>query len=181
VELRSDNLQDVRHLLNEIERQLKITRGPATRALSAAQIWDGAQENIRAQAKALSLSKNTRVYIEVDSALYAAGPKSYLGELLVALGANNIVPAHLTAFPKLAAEFVLSEQPDVLMQLHSESSLAKRPGWQSLRAVKKGRVCQWDAESLNILVRPGPRIAEASALMAACLQKTKLQNITRVP
>jgi iron complex transport system substrate-binding protein len=168
LELRSDTLHDVQHALFEIERHLKTKSEP-----SAAKLWESAQERIQTEAKLLSLDKQTRVYIEVDSALYAAGPKSYLGELLTALGGQNIVPNTLGAFPKLAPEFVLAEQPDVMMQLHSEASVAKRPGWHAMRAVQQGRVCQWGEESLKILVRPGPRIAEASALMAACLQKTK--------
>jgi iron complex transport system substrate-binding protein len=168
LELKSDNLADVRHALFEIEAHLKRTESP-----QAKQLWEQAQATIQAQAKVLGLSKKTRVYIEVDSALYAAGPKSYLGELLSALGAHNIVSAELGAFPKLAPEFVLSQQPDVIMQMHSGTALGRRPGWQTLNAIKEGRTCSWTTEQLNILVRPGPRIAQASALMAGCLQKTK--------
>ncbi len=166
VELRSDNLQDIRHALLDIERQLKLAR-PAR----ASSLWEATQLAIQAQAKALALSSKTKVYIEVDSALYGAGPHSYLGELLTALGAQNIIAGDLGAFPKLAPEFVLAQQPDVIMQMHRGPSLAQRPGWNTLHAIKQGRLCQWTPEHLNILVRPGPRVAEASALMAACLQK----------
>jgi iron complex transport system substrate-binding protein len=167
LELRSDNLQDIQQALSAIETRLKLPQAPR-----AALLWDEAQSAIQAQAKALRLNRNARVYIEVDSALYAGGPKSYLGELLNALGAQNIVPHDLNAFPKLAPEFILAQQPDLVMQLHVGPSPASRPGWQLLKALKAGRLCQWSSEELNILVRPGPRVAQASALMAACLSKT---------
>jgi iron complex transport system substrate-binding protein len=168
LELRSDNLQDIRHALLEIERQLKLTK-PAR----AAKLWEETQLALQAQAKVLALNGKTKVYIEVDSALYAAGPSSYLGELLTMLGAQNIVASTLGAFPKLAPEFVLSQQPELIMQMHSGPSLTQRPGWHTLTAIKQGRLCQWPTEQLNILVRPGPRVAEASSLMAACLHKNK--------
>ena len=171
LELRSDNLQDLRHALMEVEGQLKIAQSP--RAL---RLWEEAQHAIQAQAKTLKLGTKPKVYIEVDSALYAAGPKSYLGELLTALGALNIVPSEFAAYPKLAPEFVLKQQPDVIMQMHSGPSFAQRPGGSALHAIQKKRLCQWSAEKLNILVRPGPRVGEASALMAACLRKFERAN-----
>jgi iron complex transport system substrate-binding protein len=171
LELRSDNLQDIRHALQEIERRLKLPQSGR-----AAKLWEETQGALQAQAKTLALNGKTRVYIEVDSALYAAGPSSYLGELLTMLGAQNIVASPLGAFPKLAPEFVLSQQPELIMQMHSGPSLAQRPGWHSLTAIKQGRLCQWSKEQLNILVRPGPRVAEASALMAACLQKNERER-----
>lgn len=168
LELRSDNLQDIRQALLEIERKLG-----ADQPARASKLWEEAQSALHAQAKTLALSRTTKVYIEVDSALYAAGPASYLGELLTALGAQNIVTNALGPFPKIAPEFVLAQQPEVIMQMHSGTSLAQRPGWRSLNAIQQGRLCQWSAEHLNILVRPGPRVAQASALMAACLLKNK--------
>jgi iron complex transport system substrate-binding protein len=45
-----------------------------------------------------------------------------------------------------------------------------RPGWQSIRAVREQRVCIFPTEEANVLVRPGPRMAEAARLMAKCLE-----------
>lgn len=168
LELRSDSQQDIRDALFAIEERLKLQRPPR-----AAALWQEARLAIQSHAKRLALAKHTRVYIEVDSALYAAGPKSYLGELLAELGAQNIVPADLGTFPKLAPEFVLAQQPDVIMQMHNGPDLATRPGWQALHALRQGQFCKWGKADLNILVRPGPRLAEASRLMAACLERSK--------
>jgi iron complex transport system substrate-binding protein len=165
VELKSDNLHDVHQSLQRIEHLLE----PRTRGKAEA-LWTQATRDINAHTLALALKPNLKVYIEVDSALYAAGASSYLGEMLSLLGGQNIVPAGMPAFPKLSPEFVLGQQPDLIMQMHSSTGLEQRPGWRHLRAVQLHRVCTWPREQLNILLRPGPRIAEAAGLMASCLQ-----------
>jgi iron complex transport system substrate-binding protein len=38
-----------------------------------------------------------------------------------------------------------------------------------MRAVREGRLCRFDAAQSDVLIRPGPRMAEAARLMAACL------------
>lgn len=53
----------------------------------------------------------------------------------------------------------------------SAQGLLARPGWASLRALRLGRLCQFSAEESDVLIRPGPRMAEAARLMAACLQR----------
>ena len=55
------------------------------------------------------------MYFEVDSAPYAAGSSSFLGELLTQLGLGNIVPPALGPFPKLNPEFIVKAQPDLVM------------------------------------------------------------------
>jgi iron complex transport system substrate-binding protein len=170
VELPSDTLKDIHHALKTIGALVQADTGAGP---SVDQIWNSAQQRLKHQARTLALKKPTRVYIEVDSALYAAGPNSYLGELLQGLGAENISPERLGAFPKLAPEFVLQQQPDIMMQMHAGVSPAYRPGWGQLKAIKAGKICQWDAEQNNVLLRPGPRLIEAIDLIAACLEKNK--------
>ena len=35
--------------------------------------------------------------------------------------------------------------------------------------MREGRVCRFDAEQTDVVVRPGPRMDEAARLMAQCL------------
>ena len=51
----------------------------------------------------------------------------------------------------------------------SVDGMAQRPGWQSIRALREKRVCVFTSEQANVLVRPGPRMAEGARLMAQCL------------
>lgn len=120
-------------------------------------------------------SRGMTVYFEIDTAPYAAGPSSFIGELLARLGAANIVPASLGAYPRINPEFVVRSDPQVIVvaQRHA-GSLAQRPGWSSVRALQagRGRVCGFDASRFEVLVRPGPRAPEAAQLLAGCLADT---------
>jgi iron complex transport system substrate-binding protein len=39
-----------------------------------------------------------------------------------------------------------------------------------MRALREKRLCVFSLEDSDVLVRPGPRMAEAARIMAACLQ-----------
>ena len=174
LEMRSDSMQDIQLMLQKLEASLGDGALPSGVPMPHARaLWDKAQRDIAAIAQALPAQAGRRVYIEVDPALYAAGPDSWLGQLLAQLGARNIVPPGLGAFPKMAPEFVLTQQPEVIMQMHEGPGPDARPGWQALMAKKHPVLCKWTAAQTNILVRPGPRLAEAAALMASCLGRAK--------
>lgn len=116
--------------------------------------------------------RGTSVYFEVSAAPYAAGESSFIGELLTRLGLVNVVPASLGPFPLLNLEFVVRADPQLIMLAdRSGTALRLRPGWERIRAVREGRVCQFTPEEGDVLVRPGPRMAEAAGLMLRCLQR----------
>ena len=128
--------------------------------------------DIGARASAHRRGAGPTAYIEVDGAPYAAGPASYIGEMLVRLGARNIVAAELGPFPKLNPEYVVRHDPDVIFLLHSEPMhLADRPGWDQMRAVKENRMCSFPPPVLFTIVRPGPRVAEGMHAMEECLER----------
>ena len=115
-------------------------------------------------------AKQARVYFEVNSGPYAAGPKSFIGETMAQLGVANVVPAELGPFPRLSPEFLLRAQPDVIL-IGARSIQAARgyPGWQSLAAVRGQHLCVFNEQEANVIIRPGPRMAEAAHLIAQCL------------
>jgi iron complex transport system substrate-binding protein len=49
------------------------------------------------------------------------------------------------------------------------ADMATRPGWQNLRAMQGKRICNFKKEDADMLVRAGPRMAEAARLMAQCM------------
>lgn len=112
-----------------------------------------------------------RVYFEVNDAPYAASEASFIGETLVRLGLQNIVPAAMGPFPKINPEFVVRADPDlILIGDASFAGLSQRPGWRELRALKGGRVCVFTPQESDVIVRPGPRMAQAAQLIARCVQ-----------
>jgi len=136
-------------------------------------VWRRIDAAVEAAAQSLPLERRgTRVYIEVNTGPYAAGQSSFIGETLTRLHARNIVPAELGPFPKLNPEYVVRANPALIMVgARSAAGLEQRPGWAGIEAVKTGRVCRFTAEQSDVLVRPGPRMAEAARLMAGCLAR----------
>ena len=110
------------------------------------------------------------MYVEVDPGPYAASESSFIGQTLTRLGVRNVVPAKLGAFPLLSPEFVVRANPDVIMiGQRSLAQAAAYPGWSSIKAVRDKRICAFSPNEADLLVRPGPRMAEAARLMAKCL------------
>ena len=137
-----------------------------------ARIWRAIDAGVSAAAQSLPASvRGTKVYFEVNPGPYAAGESSFIGETLTRLGVRNIVPAKLGPFPKLNPEYIVRANPDLIMiGQRSADGLMARPGWQGIRALREQRVCIFPTEEANVLVRPGPRMAEAARLMARCLE-----------
>ena len=114
--------------------------------------------------------RGERVYFEVAAAPYAAGAASFIGETLARLGLANVVPREFGPFPRLNPEFVVRSAPDIVIASNRAlASMATRPGWQGLDALKRGRTCGIDVEHYDLVVRPGPRLGEAALVLADCL------------
>lgn len=139
--------------------------------VGATRLWRDIDAAMRGAAQSLPAhAKTMRVYFEVNSAPYAASEASFIGETLARLGVKNITPAHLGVFPKLNPEFIVRANPDIILVGEGDAAeLRQRPGWAGLRAIREQRVCTFSAAQSDILVRPGPRVAEGAALMARCL------------
>jgi iron complex transport system substrate-binding protein len=156
-------LADLRQVISRLDQALATGQGAALQA-RIDQALAGAARLVPPAAR------GRRVYFEVNSAPYAAGESSFIGELLSRLGAVNVVPAALGPFPKLNPEFVVRADPQVIMTSSgSAARLDERPGWRGIAAVREGRVCAFNSAQGDILVRPGPRLGEGLRLMAECL------------
>lgn len=137
----------------------------------AARIWRGIDAGVSAVAQAMPRrAAPLRVYYEVSIGGFAAGPQSFIGELMARLGARNIVTPELGPFPRINPEYVVRANPDIIMiGQRNVQGMAQRPGWAGMRALREDRVCVFTADESDVLVRPGPRMAEAARLMAKCL------------
>ncbi|MDE2616340.1 MAG: ABC transporter substrate-binding protein [Burkholderiales bacterium] len=145
-----------------------------------ARIWRAIDAGVSAAAQALPASvRGVKVYFEVNPGPYAASESSFIGETLTRLGVQNIVPAGLGPFPKLNPEYIVRANPDLIMiGQRSAEGLMSRPGWQGIRALREQRVCIFPTEEANVLVRPGPRMAEAARLMARCLESKAPKTVS---
>jgi iron complex transport system substrate-binding protein len=142
-------------------------------------VWTNIQNALDTTAQTIPLeAKGKRVYFEVSSVPYGASESSFIGETLQRLGVQNILSGSLGPFPKINPEFVVRAQPDIIMVGDSNfADMVSRPGWKNMQAMRMERVCQFKKEDANILVRPGPRLAEAAQLMAQCLIDKSAPNL----
>ncbi len=154
----------------DVQRVLQVI-GTLLDVPDAPRVWRDINAGVAAAAQSLPPEvRSTRVYFEVNSAPFAAGESSFIGETLTRLGVKNIVPASLGPFPKLNPEFVVRANPDLIMVGDRNFiGMNQRPGWAGIRALREHRVCLFPAEQSDVLVRPGPRMAEAARIMARCL------------
>jgi len=161
--LEPKNHADVRRILEKMAQVLEVP--------DAQRVWRVIDAAVSAAAQSLPASaKKTRVYFEVNGAPYAAGESSFIGETLTRLGVRNIVPVSLGPFPKINPEFVVRANPDVIMVGdRNYSGLQGRPGWAGIRAIQEHRVCVFTPAQSDVLVRPGPRMAQGARIMAQCL------------
>ena len=139
----------------------------------AEQVWRNVDAGVSAAAASLpEHARGIRVYFEVNRAPYAAGESSFIGQTLKRLGVGNVVPAELGPFPKLNPEFVVRANPDLIMVgQRNVQGMTERPGWQRLRAVREQRICIFNSDDEDAIVRPGPRMAEGARLLAQCILK----------
>ncbi len=156
---------DVQRVLGKLGQVLEVA--------DAQRIWRNIDAGVQAAAQSLSpRARAQRVYFEASRGPYAAGPKSFIGEVLARLGAGNIITPDLGPFPKINPEYVVRADPDVIMiSERNAQGLTQRPGWGAMRAVREQRLCVFSAAQADVLVRPGPRMAEAARLMAQCLEE----------
>ena len=150
-------------------RKLDLVLGTS----ESARVWNQIQKEIsRANRQLSHADKNIHVYFEVNPAPFAAGSTSFIGEILTQLNLVNIIPRALGPFPKINPEFVVQAKPDIILLTESTAAdIQKRPGWSSIPAVSKNRVCVFTGDQNDVLVRPGPRMGEAALIISACIQQ----------
>ena len=136
-------------------------------------LWRKVEEDFAQAAKLLPASAQAAtVYFEVDRTPYAAGEASFIGQTLAKLGLKNIVGKQLGAFPKINPEFVVQQQPDVIVLSERHAAeLPKRPGWKQLKALQSKAVCELTASEGDVVVRSGPRLAEGARVLAQCIAR----------
>jgi iron complex transport system substrate-binding protein len=96
-----------------------------------------------------SFSPKLTYYYELDQTYYTVTSATFVGSLMASLGLKNIAdaaPDAASGYPQLSAEFIVKANPKVIILAdtaccgQSATTVAKRPGWSSIAAVKTGGV-----------------------------------------
>ena len=111
----------------------------------------------------------TRAFIEIGwSPLFTAGPGTLLNDLVVKAGGENVVTEK--GYVGYSVEQLVKDQPDVylgtLSSIGTTATLAKRPGYSAISAIKAGRVFSLTDDLVS---RPGPRVVEGVLEIAKAL------------
>lgn len=154
-------LGDAERVLRTVGRAIGVDAAPAWQRIQAAIAAAGATVPLE--------SRGLRVYVEVGGG-YAASASSHVGELLARLGAATVVPGELGTVPRLNPEFVVRADPQLLVVPGSAlAEVRQRPGWSRIAALRGNRVCVLSPEEGDVVMRPGPRLADAAGVLARCL------------
>lgn len=129
-----------------------------------------AREVEAVRARVAGAAKPRALMLVGQDPLIAVGPESFLGEMLVAAGAQNVASPG-EAWPRLNLEVVIATDPEVIIDcsMGTEAGTATLGYWTrftSLAAVRSGRVHPF--RSFEAL-RPGPRLAMALEELARLL------------
>ncbi|MCW2885704.1 MAG: periplasmic binding protein [Streptosporangiaceae bacterium] len=133
---------------------------------------------VRATRKAAPATGGLTYYHELTNDLFTVTSKTFVGQVYALFGLRNVADAADktgTGYPKLSQEALITSDPaliflaDTVCCGQSPQTVAGRPGWKDLSAVKHGRVV-----SLNddIASRWGPRLVDLVKAIGAAVQKT---------
>ena len=137
----------------------------------AAELVQRIERELDAAARRLPAHLRGRsVYVEVGVGPTAASAASFIGETVARLGLVNIVPGDMGLFPRVNSEMVVRRAPDLVIGPETTLfNVADRPGWAGMQALRQNQVCQLDADRMDLLSRPGPRLGEAAHMLVDCL------------
>jgi iron complex transport system substrate-binding protein len=117
------------------------------------------------------------VYHELTPDFYSASSASFVGKLYRALGLENIADeadGAGTGFPQLSAEYIVASSPDLIVLADSvccgqrPSTVAARPGWDRISAVRTGSIVRVHD---SIASRWGPRLVNFFRAMSRALAR----------
>ena len=122
--------------------------------------------------------RHLKVYHELDPTYYSATSATFIGRIYRLFGFRNIADAadstH-SGYPQLSAEYIVASNPDIVVLAdsiccsQSAASVAARPGWSGLSAIRGHRVVAIDD---SVASRWGPRLVDFAQAVAAVAKKS---------
>jgi iron complex transport system substrate-binding protein len=125
--------------------------------------------------KIAPISSRPNIFYELDGTdpakPYTAGKGTFITQLLERAGGHNIA-ADLEGYPQMSLEQVVAADPAFIILGDARygvslESIAQRPGWENLSAVKNGQVVPFNDDLVS---RPGPRLVDALEELAKLLR-----------
>jgi iron complex transport system substrate-binding protein len=117
-------------------------------------------------AGAPDFSEPPTYYHELDQSYFTATSETFIGQVYSLLGLRNIADrakGAASGYPQLSAEYILEADPDLIFLADTKccdqnaGTVAARPGWDRITAVRTGAVVELDDD---VASRWGPRVVE---------------------
>jgi iron complex transport system substrate-binding protein len=117
------------------------------------------------------------VYHELTPDFFSATSKTFVGRVYALFGLENVADAADASgfgYPQLSAEYIVSSSPDVIVLAdgvccgQKSSTVASRPGWDRISAVRSGSIALVDD---SIASRWGPRLVNFVRAVSAALAR----------
>ena len=122
--------------------------------------------------------RHLRVYHELDPTYYTATSNTFIGSIYKLFGFKDIADAADTSssggYPQLSGEYIAQQNPQLIVLADTKccqqtlATVAARPGWNTIAAVKHGRVVGIDDD---VASRWGPRIVQFARAVARMARK----------
>jgi iron complex transport system substrate-binding protein len=120
---------------------------------------------------------STTYYHELDETYFTVTSDTFIGELYSLAGLKNIADKADkagTGYPQLSAEYILEADPDLIFLADTECcgqsarTVARRPGWEGIEAVRTNGVIELEDD---VASRWGPRVVDFLEKIVAAVEK----------
>ena len=169
------NPETLEEMFANLETVAKLTGHEA----EAAVLVDSLKARLAAlDAKIATVSNRPTVYYELDATdptkpytAGRAGPTNFVDALITRAGGTNIGSQMQSEWPQISLEQLVVDDPQVILlgdAAYGETpeTVAARPGWDVLSAVRDGHVYPLDYHLVSL---PGPRLVDGLETLAKLL------------
>jgi iron complex transport system substrate-binding protein len=130
-----------------------------------------------ARAVASVRKRPLKIYHELTPDYYSATSRTFIGRIYTLFGLRNIADAaegSASGYPQLSGEYIVAANPALIVLADSKccgqnaATVAARPGWDSIAAVRSRAIVAVDD---SVASRWGPRIIQFVRAVAAGLRR----------
>lgn len=162
--------------LEEMYSNLDLVAQMTGHKQEAAALIDSLKARVAAvDEKIAPISARPTVFYELDATdpakPFTAGKGTFITQLIDRAGGQNIA-SDIEGYPQLSLEQVVAADPAFIVLGDARygvtpESIAQRPGWENLSAVKSGQIFPFNDDLVS---RPGPRLVDALEELAKLLR-----------
>lgn len=163
------NPKDIKGVMRAIDKIGKATGSEKEAGNLTAKIQQQIN-NVVEKTKGILPGDKPRVYYEIwNEPLMAAGPGTFIDDLIELSGGTNVAGDSAKEYPEYSMEVLIKKDPQIMIHSYGHGTeapsgrIVDRPGWQGMSCIRDKRIYSVDA---NLVTRPGPRIGTALQKLA---------------